>query len=92
MLENAACAVIQPVVIQWARRSGGGKRHLSANGQKWVFKKEGAMSFFNPELDQCVCGHLRGGHEYDADFDEGSWHSYWLHCETCSCEKFEEEE
>jgi hypothetical protein len=45
-----------------------------------------------PELDSCACGHIRGMHEADADFDEGKWRGYWGQCLKCKCEKFEDRE
>jgi hypothetical protein len=42
--------------------------------------------------EMCVCGHRRDEHDYDADYDEGRWRSYWGVCEVCTCKAFEEEE
>lgn len=55
------------------------------------------MNDYDRDMDVCACGHPRIAHDYDADYDEGSWHSYWLDCsatneggQPCACESFEE--
>ena len=47
---------------------------------------------FDHENDLCTCGHVRGEHDVDVEFDGERRVQSFLHCEKCPCEKFEEAE